>query len=176
VGADVILGINTMIWSGTIFAWLSTFFGDELLKRLKQVIKEAVSEGKNEDDVVRLSYEKSRSFGPLDFSKDINPRFKEYYYIRADGHYWGDIGFLLDAVREDKFQDTLLLNGVLRKERTKNTLVLSDAEDCDIYIVGTKNTVLYCHVGTDGRKKILLVGPSATADDLKKLVGHIRKT
>jgi hypothetical protein len=175
VGADVVFGINTMIWSGTIFAWLNAFSGDEILDKLKQVIKEASLEGDDEDDVVRLSYKKSQPLGPLDFSHDLNSRFKEYYYITVDGSLWGDIGFLLDAVGDDKFQDTLLLGGVLEKERTKNTLVLSDAEGCDIYIVGTENTALYCHVGSGGRKKILLVGPSATADDLKKIVSELRK-
>ncbi len=175
VGADVVFGINTMIWSGTIVAWLTAFSGDDVLDKLKQVIKEAVSEGADADDVVRLSYKKSQPLGPLDFSHDLNSRFNDYYYITVDGRLWGDIGFLLDAVGDEKFQDTVLQKGELQKERTKNTLVLSDAEDCDIYIVGTENMVLYCHVGVDGRKKVLLVGPSATADDLKKLVGFIRK-
>ncbi len=95
--------------------------------------------------------------------------------MTVDGNLWSDIGFILDAVGDDKFQDTLLLGGVLEKERTKNTLVLSDAEECDIYIAGTENIALYCHVGSDGRKKILLVGSSATADDLKKIVTELRK-
>jgi len=175
VGANVVFGINTMIWSGTIFAWLMAFSGDDILDKLKQVIKEAVLKGEDEEDVVRLSYKKSQPLGSLDFSHDLNSRFSDYYYVTVDGSLWGDIGFILDAVSDEKFQDTLLKKGELHKERTKNTLVLSDSEDCDIYIVGTENTVLYCHVGEDGRKKILLVGPSATVDDLKKLVGYIRK-
>ena len=175
VGADVVFGINTMIWSGTILAWLKAFSGDDVLDKLTQAIKEAVSEGNDADDVVRLSYKKSQPLGPLDFSHDLNSRFNDYYYITVDGSLWSDIGFILDAVGDDKFQDTLLLGGVLEKERTQNTLVLSDAKDCDIYIVGTENLAVYCHVGSGGRKKILLVGPSATADDLKKIVSELRK-
>jgi hypothetical protein len=175
VGADVVFGINTMIWSGTIFGWLRAFSGDDLLDKLNQVIKEAVIEGETENDVVQRSYKKSQPLGSLDFSQDLNSRFKEYYYMTVDGNLWGDIGFILDAVGDDKFQDTLLLGGVLEKERTKNTLVLSDAKECDIYIAGTENIALYCHVGSDGRKKILVVGSSATADDLKKIVFELRK-
>jgi hypothetical protein len=175
VGADVVFGINTMIWSGTIFAWLAAFSGDDVLDKLNQVIKEAVAEGKDADDVVRLSYLKSQPLGPLDFSHDLNSRFKEYYYMTVDGNLWGDIGFILDAVGDDKFLDTLLLGGTLEKEHTKNTLVLSDADECDIYVAGTENMAIYCHVGSDGRKKILVVGSSATADDLKIIVTELRK-